>query len=330
MTAGAVLGFLFYNFNPARIFMGDSGSYFLGYVLATTGAHRRGDEGLHGGVAARPRHGAGRAHLRHALRHGAPHPRAAQSVFSPDRGHIHHRLLDMGLTHRRAVIIIYAVCGVFTVAAIGVSLERALAGRRGAPRRQRGTHDRPGALRRLLRVPAPAPAAERPLPLARGRAAPLRPPRAASRFEDAPAEAELFRRAVALRRHAPSSASSRCSTPRGGSSAACSAGPGFHREGPTVRDMLDGAATPSARTARRARRCASAGTATSATSLRSPTSSSRSRPTCSPRTSPASAAPSRRRRRRRRSRSASRSRCSSPLRMAPGVRRVARDRNRRG
>jgi len=47
-----------------------------------------------------------------------------RSVFSPDRGHIHHRLLDMGLTHRRAVGIIYAVCGVFTVAAIGVSLER--------------------------------------------------------------------------------------------------------------------------------------------------------------------------------------------------------------
>jgi UDP-GlcNAc:undecaprenyl-phosphate GlcNAc-1-phosphate transferase len=47
-----------------------------------------------------------------------------RSVFSPDRGHIHHRLLDMGLTHRRAVMIIYAVCGVFTVAAIGVSLER--------------------------------------------------------------------------------------------------------------------------------------------------------------------------------------------------------------
>ncbi len=35
-TAGAVLGFLFYNFNPARIFMGDSGSYFLGFVLAVT------------------------------------------------------------------------------------------------------------------------------------------------------------------------------------------------------------------------------------------------------------------------------------------------------
>src|SRR5262249_1087261 len=45
-------------------------------------------------------------------------------VFSADRGHIHHRLLDMGLTHRRAVMIIYAVCGVFTAAAIAVSLAR--------------------------------------------------------------------------------------------------------------------------------------------------------------------------------------------------------------
>ena len=45
-------------------------------------------------------------------------------LFSPDRGHIHHRLLDMGLTHRRAVLILYGVSVVFTAAAIAVSLGR--------------------------------------------------------------------------------------------------------------------------------------------------------------------------------------------------------------
>jgi UDP-GlcNAc:undecaprenyl-phosphate/decaprenyl-phosphate GlcNAc-1-phosphate transferase len=45
-------------------------------------------------------------------------------IFSPDRGHIHHRLLEMGITHRRAVLLLYGVSLVFTVAAIGVSLGR--------------------------------------------------------------------------------------------------------------------------------------------------------------------------------------------------------------
>jgi UDP-GlcNAc:undecaprenyl-phosphate GlcNAc-1-phosphate transferase len=43
-------------------------------------------------------------------------------LFAPDRGHIHHRLLDMGLTHRRAVLILYGVCIAFTATAIGVSI----------------------------------------------------------------------------------------------------------------------------------------------------------------------------------------------------------------
>jgi UDP-GlcNAc:undecaprenyl-phosphate GlcNAc-1-phosphate transferase len=45
-------------------------------------------------------------------------------LFSPDRGHIHHRLLDLGLTHRRVVLILYGCSIVFTVAAIGIYLGR--------------------------------------------------------------------------------------------------------------------------------------------------------------------------------------------------------------
>lgn len=121
---GVLAGFLFFNFNPARIFMGDSGSYFLGYVLATlslTGALQQKAStavsllvpmialGL-------PIFDTLLTMLRRILER--------RSVFSPDRGHIHHRLLDLGLTHRRAVVLLYGVCVVFTASAIAVSLGR--------------------------------------------------------------------------------------------------------------------------------------------------------------------------------------------------------------
>src|SRR6185369_8423639 len=121
-AAGAVFGFLFYNFNPARIFMGDSGSYFLGFVLSVTALISQKAStavSLLVPVVALgvPIFDTLFAMVRRILER--------RPVFSADRGHIHHRLLDMGLTHRRAVIIIYAVCGVCTAAGIGVSLERA-------------------------------------------------------------------------------------------------------------------------------------------------------------------------------------------------------------
>jgi UDP-GlcNAc:undecaprenyl-phosphate GlcNAc-1-phosphate transferase len=121
---GVLAGFLFFNFNPARIFMGDSGSYFLGYVLASlslTGALQQKAStavsllvpmialGL-------PIFDTLLAMLRRFLER--------RSMFSADRGHIHHRLLDLGLTHRRAVIVLYGVCVVFTASAIAVSLGR--------------------------------------------------------------------------------------------------------------------------------------------------------------------------------------------------------------
>jgi len=103
--AGALLGFLIYNFNPATIFMGDSGSMFLGYVLATT-AIRSNQKSSTAVALAVPIMALGipiadtlLAMGRRALR-GAP-------LFSADRGHIHHRLMDLGLSHRQAVLIIY-------------------------------------------------------------------------------------------------------------------------------------------------------------------------------------------------------------------------------
>lgn len=120
---GALAAFLFYNFNPARIFLGDCGSYFLGFVLATTslaGASQKASTAVSLLVPmvalGVPIFDTLFSMLRRALER--------RSLFSADRGHIHHRLLDMGLTHRRAVLALYGVSIVLTAAAIGISLDR--------------------------------------------------------------------------------------------------------------------------------------------------------------------------------------------------------------
>jgi UDP-GlcNAc:undecaprenyl-phosphate GlcNAc-1-phosphate transferase len=121
---GAVLAFLFYNFNPARIFMGDSGSYLLGYVLATTALVGPTGKATTAVSLLVPVVALGVpifdtlfAMVRRALER--------RPLFSPDRGHIHHRLIDLGLTHRRAVLILYGVSVVLTVASIAIYLGRA-------------------------------------------------------------------------------------------------------------------------------------------------------------------------------------------------------------
>jgi UDP-GlcNAc:undecaprenyl-phosphate GlcNAc-1-phosphate transferase len=106
--AGAVLGFLFFNFNPASIFMGDTGSMFLGFALATTSiqaSHRSPTAvALLVPVIALglPIADTLLAMARRALR-GAP-------LFSADRGHIHHRLLARGLSQRETVLTLYGFC----------------------------------------------------------------------------------------------------------------------------------------------------------------------------------------------------------------------------
>jgi UDP-GlcNAc:undecaprenyl-phosphate GlcNAc-1-phosphate transferase len=121
---GVLIGFLFFNFNPARIFMGDSGSYFLGYVLATTSLAGSLQQKASTAVSllvpmialGLPIFDTLFSMLRRILER--------RPIFSPDRGHIHHRLLDLGLTHRRAVIVLYAVSIVLAATALAVSLGR--------------------------------------------------------------------------------------------------------------------------------------------------------------------------------------------------------------
>ncbi|WP_242371215.1 glycosyltransferase family 4 protein [Anaeromyxobacter sp. SG26] len=117
--AGAVLGFLFYNFNPATIFMGDTGSMFLGFVLATTAIQT--NRASSSAVAiivpiialGIPIADTLLAMARRAAR-GAP-------LFSADRGHIHHRLLALGLGHRQTVLVIYGASALLGAVAVSVA-----------------------------------------------------------------------------------------------------------------------------------------------------------------------------------------------------------------
>ena len=104
---GSLTGFLFFNFNPAKIFMGDCGSMFLGFTIATssvmcsTKSHALVGLALPVLVLGIPIFDTLFSMLRRFLER--------RSMFAPDRSHFHHRLLDLGLKQRHVVIVIYAV-----------------------------------------------------------------------------------------------------------------------------------------------------------------------------------------------------------------------------
>lgn len=107
--AGAVLAFLCYNFNPATIFLGDSGSLLIGFLLGCYAAIWSNKSATLLGMTAPlmalsiPLLDVALAIVRRFLKR--------QPIFAPDRGHIHHQLLDRGLTPRRVVLVLYGLCG---------------------------------------------------------------------------------------------------------------------------------------------------------------------------------------------------------------------------
>jgi UDP-GlcNAc:undecaprenyl-phosphate GlcNAc-1-phosphate transferase len=114
--AGSCLGFLPHNFNPAKIFMGDSGAYSLGFILATVSI-----TGLFKFYAvisfavpllvlALPLFDTLFAFLRRIV--------TGRNPMHRDRGHFHHRLIDMGLSQRQAVTVMYAVSVILGLVAI--------------------------------------------------------------------------------------------------------------------------------------------------------------------------------------------------------------------
>lgn len=110
ITVGAALGFLPYNFFPAKIFMGDGGAYFLGVVLALLAVYSGGKLATAGLVLGFAIFDGIWAVVRRLL--------AKRSPFSADRHHIHHLLLDAGLSQRAAVIVLYLVSASFGALAL--------------------------------------------------------------------------------------------------------------------------------------------------------------------------------------------------------------------
>ena len=100
--AGALLGFLRYNFHPATVFVGTSGVMFMGYTLAVLSIVGTAKIAVALLVLAVPIIDAFWIIVRRLAQ--------GRSPFSPDRGHLHHRLLDTGLSHRQTVLLIYAIC----------------------------------------------------------------------------------------------------------------------------------------------------------------------------------------------------------------------------
>jgi UDP-GlcNAc:undecaprenyl-phosphate GlcNAc-1-phosphate transferase len=132
VLAGACLGFLPHNFNPARIFMGDSGSMIIGVMLAAATTSASGRLAFSADASATdvlalfapvivlaavvfvP--------LLDLLMAVVRRTRAGTSPFSPDKMHLHHRLLEIGHSHRRAVLLIYLWAGVLAFGAVALAL----------------------------------------------------------------------------------------------------------------------------------------------------------------------------------------------------------------
>ena len=115
---GALLGFLRYNFPPAKIFMGDGGAYFVGFLIGLlTLVHSQKGTILAALVAplfalALPIVDVSLAILRRGLK-GLP-------IFRPDRKHLHHRLQQVGFSRTRTVLILYGISSIFLLMAFGV------------------------------------------------------------------------------------------------------------------------------------------------------------------------------------------------------------------
>lgn len=119
LVAGACLGFIPYNFNPAKIFMGDTGALLLGFMLAVISI-----EGVMKSVATIaivvpililgvPIFDTTFAIFRRLL--------SGRSIAEADKGHLHHRLLDKGFSQRQTVLILYGLSAVFGIFAVIVA-----------------------------------------------------------------------------------------------------------------------------------------------------------------------------------------------------------------
>lgn len=118
ILVGSILGFLRFNFHPAKIFMGDSGSLYLGFFLAVISLLELKQVTIVSFVIpmlvlAVPISDTIYAMIRRKLN--------GQSITMADKLHLHHRLLAMGLSHRKAVLLIYLISAIFAFLAIVIT-----------------------------------------------------------------------------------------------------------------------------------------------------------------------------------------------------------------
>jgi UDP-GlcNAc:undecaprenyl-phosphate GlcNAc-1-phosphate transferase len=111
--AGSLAGFLRWNFHPAKIFSGTSGVQFVGFTLAVLAVLGQAKVAVALLVLGVPIIDTFWIIVGRLVRGASP--------FAPDRSHIHHRLLDLGLSHRNTVLAIYGICGALAVIAMLVS-----------------------------------------------------------------------------------------------------------------------------------------------------------------------------------------------------------------
>lgn len=115
LLLGAILGFLFFNFHPAKIFMGDAGSLFLGFSLAMLSLLGFKQIAIVSFITPLiiigvPLSDTFFAIIRRKIQ--------KKPIFAPDKGHLHHCLRELGFTHRQTVLIIYAIAIFFGVLAV--------------------------------------------------------------------------------------------------------------------------------------------------------------------------------------------------------------------
>src|SRR2546423_341307 len=118
--AGAIAGFLLFNFHPARLFLGTTGVVFLGTMLSVLSIFGTAKVAAALLVLGVPIIDTFYVLVRRII--------SGQPPFAPDRGHFHHRLLDVGLTHQQAVLLIYAMTALLGTLAFMTSGRGQIAG----------------------------------------------------------------------------------------------------------------------------------------------------------------------------------------------------------
>lgn len=119
ILAASTLGFLFYNFHPAKIFMGDTGALFLGFMIAVFSLLGFKNVTVISFIIPVIMLGVPISDTFFAI---VRRLRMKQKWSDPDKSHLHHRLLDMGFSHRQTVLIIYGIASMFGLAAVIFSM----------------------------------------------------------------------------------------------------------------------------------------------------------------------------------------------------------------